>query len=279
MRRGLKPIMPNSRTTTGAAAFGAALVLSQALWAGPVTVGHREGLVRAFLALRTLAGETLASGDLLQTSRGEVVTSRVVFDFKDGSLHDETAVFSQKGRFRLVSYRLTQRGPSFPRTLDFTLDGRSGQASVRHVDDAGLTQVEDERLKRVPADLANGMVPTFLKNVRTDGGPMTFSMLAATPKPRMVKLIVTPIGEEVFTTQGVGRKAQHFVIKVDLGGLTGALAWLLGKDPPDAHVWILTGAVPTFVKSESALYGGGPIWRIEQSVPSWPQGSLPSGSR
>ena len=270
--------MPKSRTTARAAAVGATLLLSQALRAGPVTVSHREGLVHGFLALRTLAGETLASGDLLQTSRGEVVTSRLVFDFKDGSLHDETAVFRQNGRFRLLSYRLTQKGPSFPRTLDFTLDGRSGQARVRHVEGGGETKVEDDRLERVPLDLANGMVPTLLKNVRTEGGPMTFSMLAATPKPRLLKLVVTPTGEEAFTTPGVGRRAQHFVIKVDLGVVTGALASLLGKDPPDSHVWILTGAVPAFVKSEGALYVGGPIWRIELTSPSWPQGSLPTGT-
>jgi hypothetical protein len=256
---------------TGAAAVGVALLLSQALRAEPVTVRHREGLVHGFLAVRTLGGETLAGGELLQTSRGDVVTSRLVFYFKDGSLHDETAVFGQNGRFRLLSYRLTQKGPSFPRTLDFTLDGKSGQASIRHVDDDGETKVENDRLEKVPPDLANGMLPTLLKNVPTDGGQMTFSMLAATRKPRMVKIIVTPTGEEPMTTPGVARKAQHFVIKVDVGGVTGALASLLGKDPPDTHVWILAGAVPVFVKSEGALYVGGPIWRIELTSPSWPQ--------
>jgi hypothetical protein len=208
-----------------------------------------------------------------------VVTSQLVFYFKDGSLHDETAVFSQNGRFRLLSYRLTQKGQSFPRPLDFTLDGKGGRASVRYVDGDGETKVEDERLEKVPPDLANGMVPTLLKNVRADAGQMTLSMLAATPKPLMVKLVVTPTGEEPFSTPGVARKAQHFVIKVDIGGLKGVLASLLGKDPPDTHVWILTGAVPAFMKSEGALYVGGPIWRIELTSPSWPQASPQPESR
>jgi hypothetical protein len=253
-----------------AAPLAAALLLAPLTAADPVTVRQREGLVHGFLAVRTLAGETLAGGDLLQTANGDVVTSRLVFHFKDGSLHDETAVFTQRGRFRLLSYRLTQKGPSFPKPMEFTLDGRSGQAVVRWTESDGDAKVEEERLEKIPPDLANGMVPTLHKNVPTGGGQLTFSMLAATPKPRMVKLVITPSGEESFTTPAMGRKAQHFVIKVDIGGVTGALASLLGKDPPDTHVWILTGAVPAFVKSEGAMYVGGPIWRIELTSPSWP---------
>jgi hypothetical protein len=270
--------MRHSKTTTRAAAAITGLLLAQTLQADPVTVRHREGLVHGFLALRTLAGETLAGGDLLQTSRGNVVTSRLVFHFKDGSLHDETAVFSQNGSFRLLSYRLVQKGPSFPKAMDFSLDGNSGQATIRHGGGDGEAKVEDERLEKVPPDLANGMVPTLLKNVPTDGGPMTFSMLAATPKPLMVKLVITPAGQESFTTPAAGRRAEHFVIKVDIGGVKGVLASLLGKDPPDTHVWILTGAVPVFVRSEGALYVGGPIWRIELTAPSWPQASAAAGA-
>src|SRR4051812_47462052 len=59
-----------------------------------VAVRHTEGLVHGFLALRTLDGSPIADGDLLQTARGTRVTSRLVFHFKDGSLHDETAVYS-----------------------------------------------------------------------------------------------------------------------------------------------------------------------------------------
>jgi hypothetical protein len=250
-------------------AAATALFLSQAAAADPVGVRHPEGLVHGFLAVRTLSGETLAGGDLLQTSRGDVVTSRLLFHFKDGSVHDETAVFNQRGRFRLVSYHLVQKGPSFPKPMDFTLDGRSGQATVRWTEEDGDAKSEDERLEKVPPDLANGIVPILLKNVRSDAGPLTFSMLAPTPKPRMVKLVVTPSGEESFTTPGMPRKAQHFVIKVDIGGVTGVLASLLGKEPPDTHVWILTGPVPAFVRSEGAMYVGGPIWRIELTAPGW----------
>jgi len=96
-------------------------------------------------------------------------------------------------------------------------------------------------------------------------------MVAATPKPRLVKLVVTPRGEEPFSIGGSRRKAIHYVIKVEIGGVAGVVAPLLGKQPPDIHVWILGGEAPAFVKSEGPLYLGGPIWRIELTSPVWPQ--------
>jgi hypothetical protein len=61
----------------------------------------------------------------------------------------------------------------------------------------------------------------------------------------------------------------HYVVKVEIGGLSGAFAELLGKEPPDTHVWILEGKAPAFVKSEGPLAFGGPIWRIELVSPTW----------
>ena len=96
-------------------------------------------------------------------------------------------------------------------------------------------------------------------------------MVAATPKPRLVKLEITPQGEEPFSVGGSSRKATHYVVKVKIGGAAGLVAPLLGKQPPDIHVWILGGEALAFVRSEGPLYFGGPIWRIELVSPVWPR--------
>ena len=243
-------------------------------WAGPlhgqtVAVRHAEGLVHGFLILRTLDGTPVADGDLIQTSRGDRVTTRLVFHFKDGSIHDETAVYSQRQRFRLITHHLVQKGPTFPQPLDMSIDGSSGQVTVRYEDD-GKHKVESERIE-VPPDLANGLILTLLKNVRTGAPPKSISLIAATPKPRLVKLAITAAGEEPFSTGGATRKAIHYILKVEIGGISGVLAPLLGKQPPDSHVWILGGEAPAFVKSEQPLYLGGPVWRIELVSPVWPR--------
>lgn len=250
------------------------LLAAGALHAQPVATRYPEGVVHGFLALRTLEGENLAGGDLIQTVRGNRITSRIVFHFPDGSLHDESAVFTQGRRFSLQSYRLVQKGPKFPQPLDVKVEG--GQAVVRYTDDDGDQKVETDKVK-VTADLANGMVPVLLKNVQTGTAKVKFPMLAATPKPRQVTLEVTPAGEETFSIAGTPRKAIHYVIKVDIHGIAGVLAPLVGKQPPDNHVWILAGDAPAFVKSEGPLYVGGPIWRIELASPTWPRAAASNG--
>jgi hypothetical protein len=237
--------------------------------AQPVAVRHSEGVVHGFLVLRELDGTVLANGDLLQTSQGGKVTSRVVFRFKDGSLHDETAVFSQRGHFRLLSDHLIQRGPAFPRPLDLKIDSASRTVTVAYTEEDGEKKVVSERMELQP-DLANGIMMTLLKNLGARAPETTASMVAATPKPRLVKLAIEPEGEDPFTIAGSTRRATRYLVKVELGGLTGLVAPLIGKQPPDARVWILTGDVPAFVKSEAPLYTGGPIWRIELTSPLWP---------
>jgi hypothetical protein len=237
------------------------------LHAQPVATRYPEGVVHGFLALRTLEGENLASGDLIQTVRGNRVTSRIVFHFPDGSLHDEAAVFTQGRRFSLQSYSLVQKGPKFPKPMEVKVE--KGQAVVRYTDD-GKEKVETGKVD-MTADLANGMVPVLLKNVARGTAKVRFPMLAATPKPREVTLEISPAGEETFAIAGSPRKAIHYVVKVDIHGLAGVLAPLVGKEPPDHHVWILTGDAPAFVKSEGPLYVGGPVWRIELASPTWPQ--------
>jgi hypothetical protein len=81
-----------------------------------------------------------------------------------------------------------------------TLDGRT-------IADGELSQTamgaeESERLD-LPPDLANGLISTLLKNVRPESPP-TLSYLAATPKPRLVKLAVSTAAPGRFTTGSAG---------------------------------------------------------------------------
>jgi hypothetical protein len=247
-------------------AWGLVLALSRPglMTAEPVTVRFPEGPARAALVLRTLDGKILANGDLTQTLRGGQVTSQVLFRFTDGSVHDETAVFSQNDVLRLLRYRIVQTGPTFRRTLDMTLDTQTGRVLVRHKENDADEEVEDETLA-IPPDAANGMIPTVLKNLSGTSGAATVSFVAATPGVRQVKLAISTAGSE--PVAGSNQRATHYVVKAVIGGVAGFVAPLVGKQPPDTHVWILEGAVPSFVKSQAALFYGGPVWQIELANP------------
>ncbi len=248
----------------------AGLLVPGTLPAETVGVRHAEGLVRGFLALRALDGSSLASGDLIQTSEGGRVTSRLVFRFKDGSVQDETAVFTQSGRFRLLTDHMIQRGPTFPHPMEVSIDAVAGRVTVRYRQDGGKEKTHEEQMS-LPEDLANGIMLTLLKNIAPDAASTAVSMIVATPKPRLVKLVITPAGSGSFTAAGASHKAGRFNVKVELGGVAGLIAPLLGKQPHDTSVWILGGEAPGFVKSEGPMYQGGPLWRIELASPLWPR--------
>jgi hypothetical protein len=245
------------------------LLLASAASAAPVAVRHLEGHVHGFLSLRSPAGDVLASGDLIQDIHGDRVTSRLVFRFNDGSLHDETFVFSQRGEFQLISEHLLQKGPAFPRRLEMTIDCSTNHVEVRYEDERG-EHVEEQRMD-LPPDLANGLLIVLLKNLRPEALPATLSFVAATPKPRLVKLRVTAAGTDLFALAGSACTAVHYVLKVDIGGLAGLFAPLIGKQPPDSHVWILEGEAPAFVRSKAPMFMDGPLWQTDLVSPDWPR--------
>jgi len=241
----------------GAAPF--ALLMIPVLGGEPVPVRFPEGSAQGFLVLRSIDGKTLASGNVTQVVHGNQVVLHVVFRFSDGSLYDETATFTQEGSFRVIDDHLIQKGPKFPKPLDVQMDAASGTVTV-HYKDKGQEKVETERID-LPDDLANGIIFDEIK----------VSWLAATPKPRIVKLAITSIGAQTFSVAGRPNKSTLFDIKVEIGGVAGVVAPWVGKQPSDIRAWIASGPAPVIVKWEGALYFGGPVWRIEMTSPVWPR--------
>jgi hypothetical protein len=250
-----------------------AVALAGALESGaaaqPTPVRHVEGTEHGFLVLREEDGRTIAAGDLFQVVHGDRVTSRLVFHFKDGSVDDETALFSQRGRFQLITDRHIQSGPSFPHPMDLSIDVRRGQIASRSTGKDGKEEVKTDPI-RLPPDLVNGFLLSLAKNILPDTPETTVSMLVATPKPRMVKLAISPRGEEPYSIDGSSHKAMRYEIKFELGGIAGVVAPLIGKQPPNIQLWIAGGIAPAFVREKGPLYEGGPIWDIQLSSPVWP---------
>ena len=233
----------------------AALPLSAQL-----AVRHSEGIVHGFLILTTLDGHAVAEGEQTQSPRGDRITSHLIFRFKDGSIHQEDAVYSQRKNFQLISEHLVQKGPTFKEPIDVSFTVSSGQVSAKAMEKDGKEKVISEHVD-IPADIANGVILILLKNLPPGGAEIKLPYLAATPKPRMVKLAVSSAGEDSFVAGGATYKAIHYVVKVEIGGVAGVVAPIVGKQPADTHVWILKGPVPAFVQSEGPLFQGGPVWR------------------
>jgi hypothetical protein len=148
--------------------------------------------------------------------------------------------------------------------MEVKLNGRNGEVTVQYKDD-NKEKVATEHL-RLPADLANGLTLTLLKNISPDAAETKVGFVAPTPKPKLVKLVITSRGEEPFATGDAPRKAMHYVVKVEIGGLSGVFASLLGKEPPGAAAgggWTggsgVGGGLPS-AGSQLGISGVSPPW-------------------
>lgn len=238
------------------------LVASAPAVAAPVTVRFPEGTTRAFIVLHGDGPAPLAAGEAIQTHRGDRLENHLLIRFKDGSVHDEAVTFSQQKVLRLLSYRLTQRGPSFPKPTEVAFDRDTGRYRARISDETAEGTLD------LPEDVHNGMTGLVLRHLPPGAGG-SGHIVAFTPKPRMLRSELRIEGDDRFFIGHVVHTATRYVVKLELGGLTGTIAGLLGKEPPELRYWIATGAVPAFVKFEGAMYVKGPRWRVEQTPPRW----------
>jgi len=236
--------------------------------ADPITVRHVQGTFHGFLELRSEDGQVVASGDATQVVHGDRITAETLFRFKDGSIDDEVTVFSQHRTLQLITDHHIQKGPYFPHPMDMLIDARSGEITVRTTGKDGKEEVKSDHLD-LPPDLANGLVPLVIENLRSGTAEMTVSMIVATPKPRLVKLVISSAGEDTYSLPGLARKANHYELKIDLGGVAGVVAPLIGKAPPNIQIWAILGTAPTFLREQGPLYSEGPIMTIQLISPAW----------
>src|SRR5258708_27457832 len=106
----------------------------------------------------------LAAGDMIKTPGANRVTSVLSLHFKDGSLYQETTVFSQRRTFQLLTYKQVQKGPSFKTPETLSLDTSTGKVNIQYTDKDGSAKTIDDALK-LPPDLANGILPTLLTQI------------------------------------------------------------------------------------------------------------------
>jgi hypothetical protein len=253
---------------TRASTYLSLLLFAKLLPAEPVPVRRAQGFIHGFVVLKDLNDNLLASGDVTQLPAGNRLTTVLSLHFKDGSLYEETSVFSQQRTFKLLSYKQVMKGPTFPTPQTLAIDASTGKVDISAVKD-GKEKMITKQIS-LPADLANGIVSMLLSEV-DPRAETTLSMLVATPEPRMVKLKISAAGEDSFAIGGSGLKATRYLVKIDLGAVTGAVAKVVGKQPPPTNIWVSSGAAPIFLKSEGQLFDDGPIWRIELASPSWPK--------
>ena len=248
--------------------------IQPSLHADPTPVRKFQGTYHGFLELLSPEGQVVAFGDSTQVVRGDEITAETLFTFKDGSIDDETTVYTQHRTFQLISDHHVQKGPFFPHPTEVFVDARTGQVSTRTTGKDGKEVFRTDHLQ-LPADLANGMVPLTIENMAPGATQKTVSLVVSTPKALLVQLVISKIGDDKYSLVGTTRKATHYEIKIILGGVVGVVAPLIGKAPPNIEIWAITGQAPTFVREQGPIYADGPVMTIQLISPDWPDTSKP----
>jgi hypothetical protein len=236
--------------------------------ADPVPARLKQGTGHIFLLLLGEDGKTLAAGESIQTVKGFTVTTHTTFHFRDGSLDEETTVFEQRVNLRLLSDDHLQRGPAYPHPMEIRIEAAQGRVTVHDLESGKTTS---HQLK-IPFDLANGIITQVLQNIPEDAAQTKVSYVLPTSKPRLGTLAISRAGEDTYMLGGERQTAKKLVIKVELGGVAGLIAPVIGKEPKSGTAWMAGGKVPMFIRIQTQFYEGGPLWTIEQTTPVWSSG-------
>jgi hypothetical protein len=234
------------------------LTMGTAAPAAPIPVRHTQLPNHGFMVARSEAGNIIARFEFTQVVQGPEVTMHLAYHFADGSIDDETATFTQQGTFRLVRDHHIESGSYFTRPFDFSVDAASGIATSRTLEKNGNVRMEYEHID-LPDDVANGFVGTLLLNVPPNATPFRVGILAPFGGGRLIRILISPEGEQSFHQAGQNAKATVFRIHPELGGVVGWLAELVGLQPRDVMVWVREGNEPAVVRIVGQLGGYGPI--------------------
>jgi hypothetical protein len=231
-----------------------------------VAVHYPERGAHGLFVVRSLNGKEIGKGDLTETLDGRRVRAKLTLNFNDGSLYEETTRFTQDGVFHVLDYHLSQRGPSFKETLEMTVDVGRGLVTVRCFDgqEGACKNRVWTRHMRIPADLANGIVPLVVRNISPDTTRVQVSMIVATPEPKLVHLSISPAALQKFPFNGAKLETTRYELTVDPGGMLGPFIKITGRQAPPSFLWMLHEKVPSFLMVQQSFIDG-PVCRIERA--------------
>jgi hypothetical protein len=103
----------------------------------------------------------------------------------------------------------------------------------------------------------------LLLNVSPNTAPFRVGILAPVFGGRLIRILISPEGEQPFQKTGQALKATVFRIHPELGGFLGMIAKLLNLQPKDVMVWVLEGEKPAVMRIVGQLGGSGPVLSSE----------------
>ena len=122
----------------------------------------------------------------------------------------------------------------------------------------------------LPNDLCNGLIFIRMLNLPAHNPTATTSALAPTSKPGVVHVVIAREADKHITIAAARYTVTRYLLAIELGGIAGVVAPLIGKQSANMHFWNTGGDVPVLIRQEGQFLKRGPIGRVEQILPIFP---------
>jgi hypothetical protein len=128
----------------------------------------------------------------------------------------ETAVFTQRGDFQLITDRHIWKAPSFPHPMDLSIRRAHAARSPSALQAKVVRMRSRANTLDLLPDLIKGLVLPITTNLRPDTQEIKVSMVVATAAAARESRDLAE-GEEPFSLIGSHRKALRFLLKIEQG--------------------------------------------------------------
>jgi hypothetical protein len=207
-----------------------------------------EGDVQAFPGLTDASGKPLAEGRYVQKVEGHLLRIEARYDFPGGRVVVERAALRLHPQIEQESWDWTERVAG-RLVRQYEADFRTGKAVATRVDEHKRWK---EDLEIAPGKTFAGIgFITVVKALRAQlapGGHVDLRAVAFTPTPRTAPITITREGGEPVRMAGRTIPGDKYTIHVDIPGVAR-----LFVDPPDIHIWLVSGEPPAFLRFEGPL--------------------------
>ncbi len=249
-----------------ARAFAALLILLPTLAVArdpgdPIKLEFVEGDVSAQQVIQDPQGKTIGLILYHQRRRGDVLETRRVARFEDGSSDEDVAVARVGKTLEAMSGRTIIRDRKGEAVVDIKIDVGGGRVEGFYRDGDERKTVDDRETLE-PGTYWGALIFIVAKNyaANAEDGRVRFQTVVPTPKPRVLTMAYERAGNGSAKVAGMTRKAERFTLRPTMGWLIDPI---LHRFTPTTEFLMEPGDPPGMVRYEGPRNYAGQTIRLE----------------
>jgi hypothetical protein len=227
----------------------------------PIKLEYVEGDVSAQQIIQDPQGKTIGVILYRQRRRGNVLETRRVAHFEDGSSDEDIAVARVGKTLEAMSGRTIIRDRKGQSVVDIKIDVAGGRVDGFYRDGDERKTVDD-REKLEPGTYWGALIFIVAKNyaANAENGKLEFKTVVPTPKPRVLTMELEPAGGGSVKIAGLTRKVEKYTLRPTLGFLIDPI---LHRFSPTTEFDMEGTDPPGLVRYEGPRNYAGQIIRLE----------------